>query len=76
MSGNIESSFKKFITSNVMIRLGLIQVKPDLGFKKDFPTCYFEGTCLYDSNDISCLVLQCHLLNVLVIGFEIFCSQV
>jgi hypothetical protein len=34
-------SFNKFLASPPMMRLGLLSIKPDLGYIKLFPACYF-----------------------------------
>jgi hypothetical protein len=37
----VEPSFKEFLASHAMMRLGLLSIKPDLGHTKSFPACYF-----------------------------------
>jgi hypothetical protein len=58
-------SFKKFLDSPAMMRLGLMSIKPDVGRTKSFPDCYFLALCHSDVLDCSCLVLWICLSNVL-----------
>jgi hypothetical protein len=39
--GEVEPSFKGFLASPAMMRLGLVSIKPDVGCTKLFPACYF-----------------------------------
>jgi hypothetical protein len=39
--GEVEISFKEYIASTTMMRLGLLSIKPGVCHKKSFPTCYF-----------------------------------
>jgi hypothetical protein len=36
------SSFKEFIHSSAIMCLGLMSIKPDVGYKKSFPACFFR----------------------------------
>jgi hypothetical protein len=40
MLGEVESNFKEFLASPAMMRLGLVSIKPDMGYTKLFPACY------------------------------------
>jgi hypothetical protein len=37
----VEPSFKEFLASPAMMRLGLMSIKFDVGCRKFFPACYF-----------------------------------
>jgi hypothetical protein len=39
--GEVEPSFKEFLASPAMMRLGLMIINPDVGCTKLFPACYF-----------------------------------
>jgi hypothetical protein len=39
--GEVGPSFKEFLASPAMMRLGLVSIKPDVGCTKSFPACYF-----------------------------------
>jgi hypothetical protein len=39
--GEVELSFKEFVASPAMMRLGLMSIKPEVGYTKSFPVCYF-----------------------------------
>jgi hypothetical protein len=39
--GEVEPSFKEFLASPVMMCLGMLSNKPDVGCTKFFPACYF-----------------------------------
>jgi hypothetical protein len=39
--GEVEPSFKDFLASPTMMRLGLLSIKPDVGCTKSLPACYF-----------------------------------
>jgi hypothetical protein len=39
--GEVEPSFKEFLASPALMRLGLLSIKPEVGSTKSFPACYF-----------------------------------
>jgi hypothetical protein len=39
--GEVDPSFKEFLASPAMMRLGLVSIKPGVGRTKSFPDCYF-----------------------------------
>jgi hypothetical protein len=39
--GEVEPSFKEFLTSPAMMHLGLMSIKPDVDSTKSFPAFYF-----------------------------------
>jgi hypothetical protein len=39
--GDVEPNFKEFLASPSMMHLGLMPIKPEVGFTKSFPACNF-----------------------------------